>query len=67
MMEIRKCKNKKCQRPLPEEYKHKHCENCRNEQVKQIKDSAKAIVGVVVLVGGPALAAVTKGKFKPKV
>ena len=51
----KKCKNKKCQRSLPEGYKHKYCENCRNEQVKRIKDTGKAALGVVVLVGGTAL------------
>lgn len=62
MMELRKCKNKKCQRPLPEEYKHKYCENCRNEQVKRIKDAGKAVAGVAVF----ALTIVTKGRINPK-
>ena len=62
----KKCKNKKCQRPLPEGYKHKYCENCRNEQVKRIKDTGKAALGLVVLVGGPALSIATKGKINPK-
>ncbi|MDD2216223.1 MAG: hypothetical protein PHE41_06615 [Eubacteriales bacterium] len=66
MMEIKKCKNKKCQRPLPEGYKHKHCENCRNKCVKRIKDAGKAVAGVVVFVGGTALTIVTKGKINPK-
>ncbi|WP_073993926.1 hypothetical protein [Parasporobacterium paucivorans] len=65
-MEISKCKNKKCQRPLPDSYKHKYCENCRNEHVKRIKDAGKAVAGVVVLVGAPVLAFVTKGKINPK-
>lgn len=63
-MEIRKCKNKKCQRPLPEGYKHKHCENCRNEHVKRIKDAGKTALGVAVFIGGTALTIVTKGKNK---
>lgn len=58
----KKCKNKKCQRPLPEGYNHKYCENCRNDRVKLIKDTGKAALGVVVLVGGTALTIVTKGK-----
>lgn len=60
----KKCKNKKCQRLLPEGYKHKYCENCRNEHVKRIKDTGKTALGVVVLVGGTALTIVTKGKNK---
>lgn len=62
----KKCKNKKCQRPLPEGYKHKYCENCRNEHVKRIKDTGKAALGVVVLVGSTALTIATKGKINPK-
>lgn len=66
MMENRKCKNKKCQRSLPEGYKHRHCENCRNIHIKRIKDTGKAALGVVVLVGGTALTVVTKGKINLK-
>lgn len=58
----KKCKNKKCQRTLSEGYKHKYCENCRNEQVKRIKDTGKAALSVVALVGGTALKMATKGK-----
>ena len=57
----KKCKNKKCQRPLPEEYKHKCCENCRNKQVKRIKDAGKAALGVI---GVGVFAIITKGKIK---
>lgn len=66
MMEIRKCKNNKCQRPFPEGYKHKYCENCRNEHVKLIKDAGKAVLGVAVFVGGTALTIVTNGKKNPR-
>lgn len=70
MMEIRKCKNKKCQKTLPEGYKPKYCENCRNEQVKKIKDVGKTALGAVgsvaVIVGGTALTILTNGKINPK-
>lgn len=66
MVEIRKCKNKKCQRPLPEGYKHKYCENCRNEYIKRIKDAGKAVVGVAILVGGAALNIVINEKNNSK-
>ena len=46
--------------------KYKYCENCRNEQVKRIKDTGKAALGLVVLVGGTALSIATKGKINPK-
>lgn len=61
-MQIRKCKNKKCQRPLTEGYKHKYCEYCRNEQVKRIKDAGKAVIGLAVFVGGIVITVVTNGK-----
>ena len=49
-METKKCKNKKCQRPLPKEYKYKYCENCRNEQVNSVKKIIKDVgSGVLVL------------------
>lgn len=64
MMENRKCKNKKCQRSLPEGYKHRYCENCRNERVKRIKDAGKTVAGVAVLVGGTVFTIVTNGKNK---
>ena len=41
----KKCKNKKCQRILPEGYKHKDWENCRNEQAETIKTTLKGIGG----------------------
>lgn len=65
-MEIKKCKNKKCQRSLPNDYKHRYCENCRNENIKRIKDVGQAALGLVVLVGGTALTVVTKGKINLK-
>lgn len=65
-METKNCKGKKCQRPLPKGYKHRYCENCRNEQIKQIKDAGKATLGLVVLVGSTALTVVTRGKINIK-
>lgn len=44
----RKCKNKKCQRILPEGYKHTYCENCRNEHAKTIKNTLKGVGGAVL-------------------
>ena len=60
-METKKCKNKKCQRPLPKEYKYKYCENCRNEQVNSVKKIIKN-VGSGVLVLGDILTRNIKGK-----
>lgn len=62
-MESRKCKNKNCQKPLPEAYKYKYCENCRNEYVKQVKNVGKTLLA---LVGTTAIAVVTKGRIDQK-
>lgn len=64
-MEQRRCKNKKCQRILPEGYNHKYCENCRNERAKQFKDGCKRALGFAVIVGGTAATIITKGKINP--
>lgn len=60
-----KCKNKKCQRILPEGYKHKYCENCRNEKAHTAKNVAKGVGGALLTVGGIVLTVVTKGNIKP--
>ena len=59
---MNKCKNKKCQRELPEDYKHRYCEHCRNKFAKRTKDGIKAIGGV----GGLALLVLTKGRLGSK-
>ena len=61
-MKIEKCRNKKCQRSLPEGYKHKYCENCRNEHAKKLKDTGKAFAGVAVL----AVSILSSGKINLK-
>jgi len=60
---MKKCKNKKCQRILPEGYERNYCENCRNERIKRIKTTGKSLLGVVAFVGTTALAIVSKGKI----
>jgi len=62
-MEAKQCK--KCGRPLPENYKHKKCENCRNQEAKAWKDSGKVALGVAALIGSAAISIVTKGKITP--
>ena len=64
MMENKVCK--KCQKPLPEGYKHKKCESCRNAQVQGVKNGLKATVGVAGAVASFAVVVVTKGKVNPK-
>ena len=63
MMEKKKCKNKKCQRSLPEGCKHKYCENCMIEQINVFKGVVKAGLGVAF---AAVLTVVTRGKINPK-
>ena len=57
---------KKCQKPLPEGYKHKKCESRRNAQVQCVKNGLKAAAGVAGAVASFAVVIVTKGKVNPK-
>lgn len=59
-MENRKCK--KCQRPLPEGYKHKKCENCRNQEAKELKEIGKGLLSLAVMVGGTTITIITRRK-----
>ena len=62
-MEQRLCRNKKCRRPLPDGYKHKYCERCRNEHAIRFRNGCKNALGVAVMVGGVAATVLTKGKI----
>lgn len=57
---------KKCQKPLPEGYKHKYCEACRNQQVQTVKKSMKAAAGVVGAMACLAVTIGTAGKINLK-
>lgn len=59
--QIKICKNKKCQRPLPKGYKYRYCESCRNNHVQKVKNAGKVILGTVASV---AIVVITKGKTK---
>lgn len=61
----KKCKNKKCQRILPDGYKHKYCENCRTEQAQKAKNFGKGALSVVVFIGGTIVTIATIGKINP--
>lgn len=60
-MEAKKCK--KCGRPLPDNYGHKKCENCRNQEVKALK---VVLGGVGILIGGTMISIATRGKITPQ-
>lgn len=59
-MKQKVCKNKNCQKPLPEGYKYKHCESCRNKKVKQIKNIGEATMGFAVIAGRAVLKKIRK-------
>lgn len=65
-MEQKFCKNKKCHRPLPEGYKHKYCEHCRNERAKQFRAGCKGALGIIVTVGGVAVTVLSQGNISVK-
>ena len=65
-MENRVCKNKKCLKTLPEGYKHKYCEACRNQQAQKVKNGFKAAASVAGTVACVVVTVVTAGKVKPK-
>lgn len=47
---IRLCKNKDCQKILPDGYKYKYCEACRNKQAHTGKNILKGIAACAVAV-----------------
>jgi hypothetical protein len=52
----RLCKNRQCLKPLPELYKYRYCESCRNKRSDMVKSAGKgaltasvAILGIVLV------------------
>ena len=62
--ELKKCKNKKCQRVLPDGYKHKYCEHCRTVRAGQIKENGKKVLNGALVLGSVAVTIATKGNVK---
>lgn len=58
-MEIKKCKNKECQKILPEGCKYKYCEACRGKRAENTKSGLTATLGVIISIGAIVL---TKGR-----
>lgn len=40
----------------------KKCESCRNQSVKKIQETGKAVLGAATIIGGTVVAIATKGK-----
>lgn len=60
--DVRVCKNKKCQKVLPDGYKHKFCEACRNKYAQ----TAKNVLACAATVASLAVVIGTGGKINPK-
>lgn len=53
---IRVCNNKKCQKVLPDDYKHKYCEACRNKYAHKTRKIFKGLASITLSVLGVAVA-----------
>ena len=51
---------------LPDRYKHKYCEACRNRQAQKVKNGLKAAAGIAGTAACFAVTIVTAGKINPK-
>ncbi len=60
------CRNKKCMKHLPDGYKHKYCEACRNQQVHTLKKGLKAAAGVTGTVACLVVTVMTAGEIDLK-
>lgn len=65
-LKVCKCKNKKCQKILPEGYKYKYCEACRNRHAQAAKNVLKGFGAGVGALGGFAVTMIFGGKINPK-
>lgn len=63
--EVKYCKSKDCKKALPEGYKHKYCEACRNKHAENTKKTLKAVGGAVGGAVAVVLVALTAGKINP--
>ena len=60
------CKNKKCQKILPQDYKHLYCEACRNKQADTAKKIVKGVGVVALSAASIAVTIITGGKINLK-
>ena len=64
--DVRVCKNKKCQKVLPVDYKHRYCEACRNKHAETAKNILKGIGAGAGAAASVAVLVVTGGKVNIK-
>ncbi len=60
----RVCKNKDCKKVLPEGYKYKYCEACRNKQAQNTKKVLKGVGGLFIFAVSVVMAVGSGGKIK---
>lgn len=63
MIKEKRCKNKECNKVLPERYKHKYCESCMNKQAHKVKN----ILGTTFAIGLCVITAGRLGKWRKKI
>ena len=54
---------KKCNRVLPEGYRAKYCEYCRNQRIGKAREALKIAGGALALVGTVGISLITNGKI----
>ncbi len=62
-VKVKICKNKKCQKVLPDGYKHKYCEACRNKHAGTAREVLK---GIGAVVAGGVILVLKGGKIDSK-
>ena len=64
--EVRVCKNKKCQKVLPEDYKHRYCGACRNKHAQTVKKVFKGTGACAAAAASIVVVILSGGKVNPK-
>lgn len=64
--DLKICKNKNCRKTLPEGYKYRYCEACRNQHAQTAKNILKGIGVGATTVASVAVVVITGGKINPK-
>ncbi len=62
----RVCKNKNCGKVLPEGYKHRYCEACRNKHVDTAKNVLKGVATTALAIVSVVAVVATGGRINPK-
>ena len=64
--DLRVCKNKNCQKPLPEGYKHRYCEACRTQHAQTARNALRGIGAGAATLASIVVVVITGGRINPK-